>query len=161
MKRISVILGLAVLMAVVIVGPVSAQAVTDTNVQTFTLSNVLDDCQGGEETIVVESIARFVTHSTTDAQGGMHQFLTLSLHGVTATDANGETVHFVDHDYQGGNQAGNVFAVPSTGTIAHTSRIISSGPSDNMLLTTSLHFTVNANGEVTVDRFEFTRECRG
>ena len=157
MKRISFVLGLAVLMAVVIAGPVSAQAVTETNKQTFTLSNVLDDCQGGEETIVVESIARFVTHSTTDAQGGIHEFLTLSLHGVTATDANGETVHFVNHTYEGGN----VFAVPSNLTVSNTSRIISSGPSDNMLLTTSLHFTVNANGEVTVNTFEFTRECRG
>jgi hypothetical protein len=157
MKRISFVLGLAVLMAVVIAGPVSAQAVTETNKQTFTLSNVLDDCQGGEETIVVESIARFVTHSTTDAQGGIHEFLTLSLHGVTATDANGETVHFVNHTYEGGN----VFAVPSNLTVSNTSRIISSGPSDNMLLTTLIHFTTNANGESTVDRFDFTIECRG
>jgi hypothetical protein len=161
MKRIRFVLGLAVLMAVVIAGPVSAQAVTETNKQTFTLGNVLDDCQGGEETIVVESIARFVTHSTTDAQGGIHEFLTLSLHGVTATDANGETVHFVNHTYEGGNRAGNVFAVPSNLTVTNTSRIISSGPSDNMLLTTLIHFTTNANGESTVDRFDFTIECRG
>ena len=159
MKRITVVLGLAVLMAVFIAGSVSAQAVTGTNVQTFPITNVVEDCDGTETE--VQSIARFVTHSTTDANGGVHEFLTLSLHGVSATDENGETVHFLVHSYQGGNGAGNVFGVPSNFTIADTAVIVSSGPNDNRLIRQTLHFTVNANGEVTVNRHEITVECPG
>ena len=157
MKRISIVLGLAVLMAAAMAGPVSAQAVTETTKETFHLTNVFDDCEGGVETIVVESEARFVVHTTTDADGGIHSFYNFSLHGVTATDANGETVHLSVHDHQGNN----AIVVPSTGTLTQTYRVISSGPSDNMLLTTFFHFTVNANGEVTSETFDQTIECRG
>ena len=159
MKRISIVLGLAVLMAVFIAGPVSAQAVTGTDVETFPSTNVVEDCDGTET--VVQSTARFVTHSTTDANGGVHEFLTLSLHGVSATDENGETVHFSSHRYEGGNGAGNVFGVPSNFTIADTAMIISSGPSDNRLIRQTLHFTVNANGELIVNRHEITVTCPG
>jgi hypothetical protein len=155
MKRIIVVLGLAVLMAAVIAGPVSAQAVTETSKETFALSNGVEDCEGGES--VVESIARQVVHTTTDENGGIHSFVNLSLHGVTATDANGETVHFVAHEHFGGY----VLEVPRTGTSTTTVRIISSSPSDNRLITTIFHFTVNANGEVTSETFDFTIECRG
>jgi hypothetical protein len=161
MKRISVVLGLAALMAAVIAGPVSAQAVTETSKETFALSNVLDDCEGGVETIVVESIARVVVHTTTDENGGIHSFVNLSLHGVTATDANGETVHFSAQEHDGLY----VLDVPTSGTFTHTftqtSKAISSGPSDNRFITTLMHLTVNANGEVTSETFDQTIECRG
>jgi hypothetical protein len=155
MKRIIVVLGLAVLMAVFIAGPVSAQAVTEHDVQTFTLTNTVEDCDLTE--IEVQSTARFVLHSTTDANGGIHEFFTLSLHGVTATEVNGEAVHFLTHDYEGSNR----YAVPRTSSKAQTALIISSGPSDNRILTTFVHFTVNANGEVTAVRFDQSIECRG
>jgi hypothetical protein len=155
MKRITVVLGLAALMAAVIAGPVSAQAVTETSKETFHLSNAVQDCDGGES--VVESIARVVVHTTTDENGGIHSFVNLSLHGVTATDANGETVHFVAHEHFGGYE----LEVPRTGTSTNTVRIISSSPSDNRLITTFFHFTVNANGELTSQTYDVTVECRG
>src|SRR5215208_1220450 len=103
MKRISVVLGLAVLMAAVIAGPVfsarpvsaqaaPAKAAPATNVQTFTLTNSVTDCDGRR--IVVDSTARFLLHSTTDANGGIHSFYNLTLQGVTAKDADGATIHF-------------------------------------------------------------------
>jgi hypothetical protein len=156
MKRIVVVLGVTALLVAVIAGPVSARAVTETYKNTFYLSNAVYDCEGGE--VVVESVARQVDHTTTDPNGGVHSFFTFTLQGVTATDANGETVRFLVHDYEGST---NVIEDPSTGTITQTYRIISSGPSDNRLLTTFIHVTVNANGEVTSYSFDQTIECHG
>jgi hypothetical protein len=155
MKRITVVIGLAVLIAVFIAGPVSAKAVTETNVQTFPQLTGVEDCDGTET--VVQSTVRFVTHSTTDANGGIHEFVNISIHGVSATDVNGEKVLFLYHQYQGRN----TFAVPRTGTIADSAAIISSGPSDNRLIRQTFHFTINANGEVAIFRHEITVECRG
>ena len=167
MRRISVVLGLAgflglaVLTAAVIAGPllsarpVSAQAAPATNVQTFTLKNQVIDCDGRR--LFVDSTARFVEHSTTDANGRSHSFYNFTLQGVTAKDADGATIHFLVHDYYGGTQ----FEIPGNGTRAYTVSIISSGPSDNRFLTTLLHFTSNANGVVTVNSYDYTIECRG
>jgi len=167
MKRISIILGLAgflglaVLMAATIAGPVfsarpvSAKAAPATNVQTFTLKNQVIDCDGRR--VLVDSTARFVVHSTTDANGRSHSFYNLSLQGVTAKDSDGATIHFLVHEYYGGTQ----FEIPGNGTRVYTVSIISSGPSDNRFLTTFMHFTVNANGVVTVNSYDYTIECRG
>jgi hypothetical protein len=155
MKRITVVLGLAVLIAVFVAGPVSAKAVTETNVQTFPLLTAVEDCDGTET--VVQSTLRFVTHSTTDAQGGTHEFITESIHGVTATDVNGEKVIFSSHHYEGRN----TFAVPRTATIADSAVIISSGPSDNRSIRQTFHFTITPDGEVAIFRHEITVECPG
>ena len=155
MKRIVVVLGVVTLMLTILAGPVAAQAVTETNRETFLGAVGTNDCDDSE--ILIESIFRMVGHSTTDANGGIHSFVQVSVQGVTAKDANGETFRFVGHTYEGSN----VIEVPSTGTTNTIFRIISSGASDNRLLSTLVHITVNANGEVTSLVFDHMVECRG
>lgn len=48
---------------------------------------------------------------------------------------------------------------PATVTDTVNVRVISKGSSDNQLIKGRMQYTVNANGDVTVDRMERTAEC--
>ena len=39
--------------------------------------------------------------------------------------------------------------------------LVSQGSTDNLVVRTTIHITVNANGEITSTSFEFTTDCRG
>ena len=58
-----------------------------------------------------------------------------------------------------------IFAVPSGGAFTYTSTFrmlgIVQGASDNSVFTLRAKWTINASGQVTVDRFDVESECRG
>ncbi len=50
--------------------------------------------------------------------------------------------------------------LPMIVSLEHNTRIISTGPSDNFLANTRIQITINANGEMTVDRVDVDTSCQ-
>jgi hypothetical protein len=119
---------------------------------------VVNPCNG-EELVSLEGDIHIVISMTEDGNGGFHFGVLNESHfsGIGAMtgaqyrgffNSNG---HF--HVLQPFPQ---IFTVASPGTMT-----ISSGDVPNFIVLFVSHLTINANGEVTVDKNEFRTECRG
>jgi hypothetical protein len=114
------------------------------------------------------------------ANGGAGEDVTLSgtLHDVFHVTINGNKFVLKTHDQpQGvtgvGAITGDIYhatgvtqetttsgLVGFTDAFVNSFKIIGPGPSNNVLIQGVVHFTVNANGTLTVARDQFTAECR-
>ena len=104
--------------------------------------------------------------------GVAHQVLELNLAG----DSLDSVFHFINHenmqltatDDQGNQWIGNLTQSTSfTGrvgqeiTVPLSLALVSKGPAPNLIVHSTLHFTVNANGTVTSQVAEITTICAG
>ena len=93
-------------------------------------------------------------------------------HSMTNTNANKFVVH-IDFHLQGTGASGTRYVVSEhvngESTVAGAENLtsearlvaVAEGSADNLLVHTFIHFTVNANGEITSSRFVFDSECQG
>lgn len=78
--------------------------------------------------------------------------------GITATDASGTQYRAVGaHSDAFNTGPGRA----TTFTLSVTFNVISKGGTDNFVSTTTVHFTVNANGDPTAEVVRIRTECRG
>lgn len=117
--------------------------------------SILDDCNG--ETVAIESrfLRRFVV--TPAPQGGVHINFHWSEIGTGVGETTGTEYNYTSAD----NRDRKRFDLPATFTIALSRHLISKGSADNRLFHATLHITVNANGDETVNFLDTSVECVG
>jgi hypothetical protein len=133
----------------------AAQASTITDNQTVPIDFIATACDG--ETVTITGESHVVVHATL-TPAGTTNFVThiqFQLSGVSASgvryEAN-ETVNTTSTSGAGGSTTFN--------TVGQL-HLISQGGADNLVVRTTIHVTVNANGEITATSFEFTTDCNG
>ena len=137
---------------------VAAQATTVTTNETFTFnSTTVNMCNG--DVVTLRGQIHFVTHTTTDNNGGVHVKMHHNFENVEGTGAlviNYRAVSSNNHTVNdNGSNAQQEF------TNVNRVRFISQGPSDNFLLNITIHTTINANGEATSTVVHVEANCTG
>lgn len=102
---------------------------------------------------------KFLTRSHFDANGTEHFLFKVQAHTAGATGlSTGQS--YKAHGSEP-NQVGNITA-DETGTLVFAARFgwVSNGPDANFFSTFVVKLTVNANGDLVVDRFTTLIECR-
>lgn len=127
---------------------------TETDNQTVPIDFIATACNG--ETIIISGDSHVVVHTTSNPNHTTFKtHIQFNLSGTSASgikfNAN-ETVDSIENNSTGGAQVLN-----SVGQL----HLISQGNTDNLVIRTTIHVTINANGEVTATSFEFTTDCNG
>jgi hypothetical protein len=128
------------------------QASTTITNQRVEFDFLITDCSG--QPVVFLGEAHVVQQSTGNANGG-HSFvhINFSLQGESASG----TTYIAYEQLNGIEVQAGATAFQNSGHL----NAISQGPEDNLHVHTTIHFTVNANGEVTAESFEFETDCNG
>jgi hypothetical protein len=115
-----------------------------------------EGCSG--EDVHVFGTLDLIIQTTSDSRGGLHVVFHLTPHltGVglsTGLEYNAvgptQTVDFVDG------------TGPRVSALINVIQLVSPGSSDNLVVTETLHVTVNANGTTTVEFDNVNASCRG
>ncbi len=151
---------LLVIMALALVGPAIARAearvLKDTVIAPF---NFTAFYQCAEEALAITGELRITTMMVVGASGGIHARFTLvpvKVRGVGLTSG-------ITYKAVGGERDTFTSAANGAFTANFTSmfNLVSQGSTGNLQVFMNSHFTVNANGEVMVERFNVRAECRG
>jgi hypothetical protein len=158
MKRISVVLGLAVLMAATVVltaGAALAQAQTITSTDQTTFNQTFQSCTN--ELVQIQGTLNTVAHSTIDANGVIHSKFNFTVQGQGVSESGAKYV------FHSAFQQGYTFTADnSTYTSIQTEKLIRQGsatPSDDLNYGILYHVTVNDQGEVTAVVDQGDRVC--
>ena len=158
MKRISVVLGLAVLMAATVVltaGAALAQAETITTTDQTTFNQTFRSCTN--ELVQIQGTLNTVAHSTIDANGVIHSKFNFTVQGQGVSESGAQYV------FHSAFQQGYTFTADnSTYTFIQTEKLIRQGsatPSDDLEYSILYHVTVNDQGEVTAVVDQGDRVC--
>ena len=111
---------------------------------------------GNGELVVFEGFLHSLTAETFDRNGGVHiktHFQPQGLTGVGLTTGEKYQATGVTQD-QFNAKLGQTY------TLVNNFRIIGQGPGNNFLVHETYHFTINANGTVTVGHDNFTVDCK-
>jgi hypothetical protein len=111
---------------------------------------------GAGETVTLTGNLHFQSHTTVDAQGGLHANVHTQPQGVSGTgDVTGAK-------YQGTGVTQDRINVTAgeTFTFVNNFRIIGQGPGNNFLVHQNVHITINANGDLTADVDNLRAECK-
>ena len=151
---------LLIIMALTLVGPAIARAearvLKDTVIAPFNFT-AFYEC--AEEAIAITGELRITTMMVVDASGAIHGRFTLvpvNVRGVGLTSG-------ITYKAVGGERDTFTSAANGAFTFNYTSmfNLVSQGSTDNLQAFVTNHFTVDANGDVTVERFDVRAECRG
>jgi hypothetical protein len=132
-----------------------AQATTITDNQTVPIDFIATACNG--ETVTISGDSHVLIHATTTSDGHTTFKTHIQFH-LSGTSASGirynanETVDSTEITSTGAAQV-----LTSVGQL----HLISQGGTDNLVVRTTIHVTVNANGQITSTSFEFTTDCNG
>jgi hypothetical protein len=158
MKRMVVVLGVAALMAALIAGPVAAQAQSEMINERIHFTSITFNPCTGDEAIVIKGTLHIVTHFTLDAAGGVHfkGYTGGQSRGVSTSGAKYVIVSATD---------GHQFISDSADNFTFNERVNfirqgSATPEDDFQGHILIHFTRNANGEITAEFANFEFECR-
>ncbi len=115
-----------------------------------------DNCNGEMVDFETRRIDRLTVKE--DAAGGFHVSLHRTWIGtgvgqVTGTEYNLNWPHQVTNNFRG--------PFPETFNRYIANNLVSKGSADNRIFSLLQHLTVNANGDVTVDRSDLKLECVG
>jgi hypothetical protein len=160
MKRIptNLLTLIALLIAVACVAALApkanAEASSTTENVTVPIDFIATSCSG--ETVTISGESHVLVHTTTsDNHTTFETHIQFHLDGTSASGTRyiaNETVDSITNTSTGGAQVLN-----STGQL----HLIAQGSADNLVVSTTIHVTVNANGEITSTSFEFTTNCNG
>lgn len=129
-----------------------AQASTVITNQRVEFDFLVTNCAG--EPVVFLGEAHVVQQATGNQNGG-HSFvhINFSLQGESASGTR----------YVANEQLNGIEVVSGATVFQNSGHLnaISQGNEDNLHVHTTIHFTVNANGEVTAESFEFETDCNG
>lgn len=113
-------------------------------------------CTG--EIVILNGDVLVLLHQTEDGAGGFHEKFTLVPRGIIGTGASGTQYRAVGaHSDALNTGPGRA----TTFTLSATFNVISKGGTDNFISKATVHFTVNANGDLTAEVVEIRAECRG
>ena len=136
---------LAIALSEVYSPAVQAQAVTThSNFAVFVNDVAFSPCT--EENIFLTGRQHVVTHTTVDAQGGVHTRSHLD-ESTTGVGEGSGTVY--KHTVAINEVFHTIAAAPSEFTLETHNHLISHGRLSNQIIHTIFHMTVNAQGEVT------------
>jgi hypothetical protein len=159
MKRLVLSLAVVGMTLALAAGMALAQATTDTFNETEPLDGLIVDNPCTGEPLLLTGELHILFHVTNDANGGLHVQTQFQPQGASATgQVSGE-------QYRGVGVTRDEAYFPSEElretTFIDRFYFVSTGPSDNMLATTTTHVTFNANGEPTADLFRLELKCAG
>ena len=155
--RLALFLALSISLTLlpVLAPPASAQASVIHSNLTVPIDFIATACNG--ETVIISGESQ-VNVQAVGTPGGHGTFFThiqfhLSGEGPSGTRYNAnETVNSIEN-----SGSGTASTFNSVGQL----HLVSQDGSDNLTVRTTIHTTVNANGEVTAVSFEFTTDCNG
>jgi hypothetical protein len=157
-KRLVLSLAVVGMTLALAAGMALAQATTDTFNEREPLDLIVDNpCTG--EPLQLTGELHILFHVTEDANGGFHVQTHFQPQGVSGAGlVTGE-------QYRGVGVTRDEFYFPP-GELRETTFIdhfyfVSTGPSENMLATTTTHVTFNANGEPTAELVRLDTKCAG
>jgi len=138
------------------IGPVYGQAQTETQTETIPLEGVLlsGNCPN-TEVVEASGTIKIITHTTLDPNGGFHgktQVNFVDFKGIGQTSGDEYHITSTAGSQEFISEDGSPAKFTSTGT-TH----ITDGISEKGKLT--IQFTVNANGEITVEDVKFKLDC--
>jgi hypothetical protein len=122
----------------------------------FAFPNVVNPCNG--EPVPITGEFHLLERETQDASGGSHSGFRISAHGEGVGVTTG--VKYRWNDIFGAHENLNSSGAENF-TFAGPLLIIARGNAPNFLLQAVFHFTINANGELTAFKAEFSEECKG
>ena len=149
------------LAALIFVGAQSAaraQATTVTSNASFPFAETAVSCDG--ETVNLSGKMHILAHATTDARSGRHvvlQINTASIKGVGESSGSEYVSSTTNHD---SINDPDTLGGQSEHTLITKFLLVGKGRLPDMFVKTTLHVTVNANGEVTAEVTNVTAECR-
>jgi len=154
--RLSLICALASMLSLTCALPnVSAQAFVTTDNVVVPIDFIATACDG--QTITISGESRVIVHTTT-SDSGQTTFKTHIQFHLAGEAPDGtryvanETVDSIET-----SGTGSATTLTSIGQL----NLVSQGSSDNLRARTTIHTTVNANGQVTSTSFDFTIDCNG
>jgi hypothetical protein len=122
---------------------------------TGTTYTLFPNCQGG---FVSGPVKVFVQGTAVqDAAGGVHVHMTYQLTGELVSG----TTQYRFVRVQPSTSYTQAGGFPATGTFNDQILAVSEGSAPNAVVDSTLHVTVNANGDVTADVEQFVFECHG
>jgi hypothetical protein len=147
------------LIAIVALSAVStlarADAQSSTTQSTIVFSGTLFDACTGEH-VTLDGDLHLVTHDTVDANGGHHAKVGVNTQGLSGTGTSGASYHLIS---VGEVNVETTSGASETTEVSHF-KLVGSGPSDNQYFDFLLHFTVDANGDLTADTASIASGCR-
>jgi hypothetical protein len=165
-KKLLFVVTLTFLALLLAVAPVSAGAIVTREETVIELSENFNDYENNTkvcpdiETIHVEGTYTIKTTTVLDGNGGVHfsshwNWANFTGTGLTSGDTYVVTQTFshTEHDSVGENGVENF-------TLIFNFHLVSKGSGDNIQLHGVNHYTVNANGETTVDKATFRVVCK-
>jgi len=140
------------------VAPAHGAAQTETQTLTIPIEDATmsGNCPGHEIVEHVNGNLKIVTHTTTDANGGFHskvQVNNVNLKGVGQDSGDAYTIRSTTSIVDNVNSEDGAPVHDSVTASVE----ITDGDSEKGKLV--IQFTINANGEVTVDKIKFTTVC--
>ena len=159
-KRMLSLLALSIL-ALVAAGTQTAaraQATTVTSNVSFPFTDTAVSCDG--ETVDISGKMHLLAHATTDARGGRHVTLQINTEGVKGVGATsgGEFVSSATNNESINDS--NTTGGQSEYTVTTKFLLVGKGKLPDLLVKTTMHVTINANGEATAEVTNVVAECR-
>ena len=161
-KKVLLITALAMLALLLAVAPVSAGAIVTREEVELSIDDIFSaPCPETDiEDIHLQGTYTIKTKTVTDGHGGFHfsshwNWANFTGTGLTSGDTYVVTQTFshTEHDSVGENGVENF-------TLIFNFHLVSKGSGDNIQLHGVNHYTVNANGETTVDKATFSVVCK-
>jgi len=136
---------------------VMAQATTVTTNVEIPINQTVTDCNG--QPVVVSGTAHMVVHFTTDAHGGTHAVVHTNYQDVTGTSQTNPAITY--RAVNTSHQTFNSNVPQSEFTVTENVRLVSSGPTDNLIVQITTHTTINALGVATSTVTNMVVKCAG
>jgi hypothetical protein len=159
-KKIGLVWLTVLALAVLTVPPVLAQAETYTDIERVPIvPSLWNPC--AEEQVRLEGNIQFVSHTTIDANGGIHSQVQVTPQNVAGVGLltgaeyrfSGAVTDSANFRWQPGDSA-------ETFTLVDQHRFIALGVSENTVMQETFHVTINANGDLTVLREDTKLICQ-
>ena len=157
MKRFLLPLALVMTLLATTAGTALAEVTTTTERITVPLASVVPNhCTGERITLTGELL--LIVHTTVDDSGGVHTIAIIVPQDVRGEDETGTQYKVVGGAREITNITGNG---AETFTQTEDLVLVSPGGTGNVLITSTFHFTMNANGEPTAEVVRITAMCTG
>ena len=140
--------------------PVFAASTVTTNQQVPFAQIVFVPCanNGAGEPVLISGTLHILQHQTLSDAGNLHIKVHFQPQGASGVGlVTGDEYRATGVTQEELNLNG---PLPFTDTFINNFRIIGQGPDNNLLVHQTIHFTINANGELTADVVNTSVECR-
>lgn len=159
-KKIGFVWLTVLALAVLTVPPVLAEAETFTDIERVPIiPSLWNPCT--REQVRLEGDIQFVSHATFDQDGGIHSQVQVTPQNVIGVGLStgaeyrfsGAVTSSENFHWQPGDSA-------ETFTLVDQHRFIAKGVSENTVMQETFHVTINANGDLTVLRYDEKLICQ-